>query len=111
MKEKQLSKKFTTLPAIINIILLSLMLLDWFFFLNIYWRLIVTAIAIYYIYHFYIINKWQSFWFLGLALFIFLFNPIYPALYFGSKVIIIVADVIATLFFIGLIVKINKLDL
>ncbi|MBU2635077.1 hypothetical protein KJ841_01220 [Patescibacteria group bacterium] len=76
--EKIESIKFTIIPAIIASILLLLSFFDWPYGYYTFLRVVVTIVAVYYIYWLYTKTKLQNIWFWGLVIIGILFNPIVP---------------------------------
>ena len=70
-------------------------------------KIVITGSAIYYAYYFYEAVKKQDFWFWGLVVIAILFNPVIP-IHLGNKMIWGIIDVIVIMFFISMIIELNK---
>ncbi len=98
------SIKFTIVPAIAAIIFLLLSFFSWPYGYYSFLRIIVTGVALYYVYYLYGVIKKLNFWFWVLIAIVILFNPVFP-IYLSDKSVWGVIDVIVAVFFISLIVK------
>ncbi|MFH1509539.1 MAG: DUF6804 family protein [Candidatus Nealsonbacteria bacterium] len=105
--DKVKNVKFTVIPAIVAIVFLLLSFFDWpYGYYNVL-RIIVTGVAIYYVYYLYTVIKKLDFWFWGLVITVIIFNPIFP-IYLGDKAVWGIIDVITAVFLMSLIVKLKK---
>lgn len=101
---KAKSIKLTVIPAIVAPAFLLLSFFDWPYGYYNLLRIFVTGAALYYAYYLYAVIKKLNFWFQGLIVIIILFNPIFP-IYLGDKTIWGIIDIIATVFFVSLVIR------
>jgi hypothetical protein len=104
--EKIKEIKFNKLPAIFASVLLLLTFFSWPYAFYTFLRIIVTGVAIYYVYYLFSIKK-QDFWFWILIVVAILFNPFVP-IYINDKSIWGVIDVVIAIFFITFLIKQEK---
>ena len=100
--------KFFKFPAILSAILLLASFFAWPYGYYVLLRIIATASAVYYDYYIYHMIKKLDFWFWALVGAAILFNPIAP-IYLNRSMWGII-DVIAAVFFVGLLIKLNFIN-
>lgn len=98
---------FYKAPAVIAIVVLLVSFLPWPYGYYTLLKLVVTGVAIYYAYYIYKVIRKKNFWFWLLVIVAILFNPVIPV-YLWNKGLWMIIDIFVVIFFVGLIVKLNK---
>lgn len=109
--KKSKTLKFSSIPAIIAIIVLLLTFIDWHSYgYYTIMKFIVTGTMVYYAYYIYEVVKQKGFWFWSSAAIAIIFNPIVPV-YLGDKSVWGAVDIIVIGFLVWLLINIRKKSL